>query len=118
MDNSNIVLIKLYCGDYIIGEVSDTEVEPGFTILKNPRMFVMVPTMSGDVRAGFQPVCLFSEDVKNHISIRNEQIMATVKSDEIGKELINGYNSHITGIKIATASETAALNGGGGDLII
>lgn len=111
MDNSNIVLIKLYCGDYIIGEVSQTDVEPGCTILKNPRIFVMMPTMTGEVRAGFQPVCLFSEKSKKSVSIRNEQIMVTVGSDELEKELINGYNSQVTGIKIATASETAALNG-------
>lgn len=119
---SRIVMLRMYSGDYIIGEEEIGVVNNGITVadttdLKNPRMFVMMPTITGEYRAGFQSVCPFSEKCKKFMQIRNEQIMFKIDEDELGKEMVNGYNSHVSGIKIATASETAAVNGGA-DIII
>lgn len=109
-----VVLLRLYNGDYIIGETIDDGVS-NMIDLSNPRTLIMVPTMTGEMRMAMQTVCPFSEKAKKELSVRREQVMFVVDEDELGKELINGYKSHVTGIKIATTEETAAVNGG--DLI-
>lgn len=113
---NKIVMLRLYSGDFIVGEL-DPFCDGDTVSLINPRSLVMVPTMAGDVRMGFQVVIPFSEKYKKEIAVHRNQIMATVESDELGKELINAYNSHVTGIKIASASQSAAINGGG-DIIL
>ena len=110
-----VVLLRLYNGDYIIGETIDDGVS-NMIDLSNPRTLIMVPTMTGEMRMAMQTVCPFSEKIKKELSVRREQVMFVVGEDELGKELINGYKSHVSGIKIATTEETAAVNGGG-DLI-
>ena len=119
--NGEIVLVKLYSGDYIIGETSTNCFEKGKLCLDNPRVFGVVPTMSGQVSVVFQSVCMFSKKAKKHISLNENEIMCKVGEDELGKELVNGYKSEITGIRIASAAESAAINGDsgkGGDFIL
>jgi hypothetical protein len=121
--NGEIVLVKLYSGDYVIGEVSTDSVAVGKLCLDNPRIFGIIPTMTGQVGIAFQPVCVFSKSVKKHIDINESEIMCRVGEDELSKELINGYKSEVTGIKIASASESAAINSDnrsskGGDFIL
>lgn len=116
-----VVLVKLYCGDYIIGEISENCVENGKLSLDNPRIFGVVPTITGQVSVVFQTVCMFSKKVKKHIDLNENEIMCMVEEDELSKELINGYRSEITGIKIASATESAAINrdsGNGGNFIL
>jgi len=112
--NGEIVLLKLYNGDYIIGETSTDCVSEGKLCLDNPRIFGIVPTMTGQVSVVFQSVCMFSKKAKKHIDINENEIMYKVGEDELSKELINGYKSEVTGIKIASAAESAAINSDGG----
>ena len=116
-EHGGIVLLRMYNGDYIMGELDAESVSPGKTNLLNPRMFMMMPTMTGEVRAGFQAVCAFSEKARKSILIDNAQIMVVVGEDELPKEMINGYNSQVTGIKIATPGEAAAI-GGAKDIVV
>ena len=130
MENDNIgitastgkvVLLKLYNGDYIIGECSAENTVAGKTSLDNPRIFGMVPTSVGSLGVVFQSICPFSQKVKKHIDINDNEIMCKVGEDELSKELVNGYKSEITGIRIASAAESAAINGDsgkGGDFIL
>ena len=119
--NGEIVLVKLYSGDYIIGETSANCIEKGKLCLVNPRIFGIVPTMSGQVSVVFQTVCMFSKKAKKHIDLNENEIMCKVGEDELSKKLVNGYKSEITGIRIASAAESAAINsdsGKGGDFIL
>lgn len=120
MERGKIVLLRLYSGDYVMGEIGNGDgVGPsdGRYVLSNPRLFSMMPTMTGGIRAGFQPLCPFSESSNKLAEIREDQVMVTVGEDELPKEMVNAYNSHVTGIRIASASETAAVNGAS-DIII
>ena len=40
------------------------------------------------------------------------QVMFVLEEGEIDTELVNGYKSEISGIKIASAAETASINSG------
>lgn len=110
-EKSKIVLVKLYCGDYIIGEESNNRVVNGKLCLDNPRIFGIAPTAVGSVGIVFQPVCLFSSKAKKQLDINENEIMCKVDEDEINKEIVNGYKSDVTGIKIASSSESAVING-------
>ena len=64
---------------------------------------------------------MFSKKAKKHIDLNENEIMCKVGEDELSKELVNGYKSEITGIRIASAAESAAINsdsGKGGDFIL
>jgi hypothetical protein len=111
MNESKIVLVKLYCGDYIIGEVSKDCAMQGHLSLDNPRIFGIVPTSTGSIGIVFQSVCPFSKKCKKHMDILNQEIMCRVEEDELEKEILNGYKSEVTGIKIASAAESIAING-------
>lgn len=114
--NNKIEMIKLYNGDYIIGERQ--EVSPGMyqttvvdaVVLLNPRAFVFMPVGGGQVNAGFQPICVFSKASRKSIRIPLSQIMVTIPNEDIPKEVINGYQSDVSGIEIATASDVSAIN--------
>lgn len=118
MTETKIELIKLYNGDYVIGEL-ETENENKIAY-KNPRLLVMMPTMSGSVQMGIKPLTFpfKCKRLSDHIDIETSQILYRLydSSNEIDGEIIKGYNSEVTGIKIASAKDTAAV--ANGDLII
>jgi len=111
-----IVMLRLYNGDMIIGErVWNEPLSCNFNldyILENPRAIAIMPTMSGSVKIAMGSVCepFRVERLKKQISINSAQVMFALSEDEIDKELVNGYKSEISGIKIATAADTAAIN--------
>lgn len=115
---SGVVLVKLYSGDMILGEKDQTAtslstyVGPN-TSLKNPRIVAIAPTMTGQVRIALGSVCepFNVKRLKEFISIPKSQIMFELSEEEIDKELVNGYKSEVSGIKIASTSDMAALNG-------
>lgn len=111
---SEIVLVKLYSGDMILGEKDQSNVHPEElnTNLKNPRMVAIAPTMTGQVRIALGSVCepFNVKRLKEFISIPKTQIMFELSEEEIDKELVNGYKSEVTGIRIASTSDMAALN--------
>lgn len=127
MNDSNIILVKLYNGDMIIGtkkvpEKNETQNQQvwGRIILKDPRQIMVIPTMTGDIKIAITKVCHpFSvKRLEEELFINSTQVLFTLEEDEIEKELLDGYKSEVSGIKIATASETAALNNKGGDFIL
>lgn len=123
MENTEVIMLKLYNGDYIIGEHSkNIDTDDMYVYLENPRSFVFMPSMGGSVSVGFRPICMFDTDSKTHISIRKDQIMLTVKNIDVPKEVENGYKSHISGISIASPGDIPDLNNSNiessGDLII
>lgn len=112
--DKKIVLVKLYNGDFIIGKDA-TEIscdKPSVFVLEEPRSIMMAPTMTGEIRMIISSVCepFKSQRFSNSISIQWNQIFFILTEDEIGKELIDGYKSEISGIEIATPSETASIN--------
>jgi hypothetical protein len=129
-EKKEIVLIRLYNGDLIIGEKVqlrplscsfDTEY-----VLDNPRAIAVVPTMTGSVKIAMGTVCepFRVERLKKRLVISNSQVMFALSEDEIDNELVNGYKSEISGIKIASAADTAAItsaraqNSATGDFIL
>lgn len=127
MNDNSIILVKLYNGDMIIGtkKVPETSEIPkpqvwGRIILKDPRQIMVIPTMTGDVRLAITKIChpFNVKRLEEEIFINSSQVFFTLDEDEIEKELINGYKSEVSGIKIASASETAAVNNKGGDFIL
>lgn len=110
----SIVLLKLYNGEMVIGErVADplTEDLSVSYILDNPRAIAIMPSMSGGVKIAMGSVCepFRVERLRKRLVVSGEQVMFELSEDEIDKELINGYKSEISGIKIATAADTAAI---------
>lgn len=108
--SSGVVMLKLYCGDYIVGEISSTRESSDSISLDNPRLFGIVPTTTGSAGIVFQLVCPFSKKYRKSIDILKNEVMCIVEEDELGKEFVNGYKSEVTGIKIASAAESVAIN--------
>lgn len=118
----NIELDKLYNGEYVIGETFGDECKNATKIvLKNPRQVLMVPTMTGTMQIALKPVCFpfTSKRLKDKLEIQASQIMFRLYDNlgEIEKEIVDGYKSDITGIKLATAAEAASI-ANGGDIIL
>ena len=122
-NSSEIVMLRLYNGDMIIGKrVWNEPLSCNFNldyILENPRAIAIMPTMSGGVKIAIGSVCepFRVERLKKQISINPAQVMFALSEDEIDKELVNGYKSEISGIKIATAADTAAINSTKGNTV-
>lgn len=117
--DKKIVLVKLYNGDFIIGKDA-TKIscdKPSVFVLEEPRSIMMAPTMTGEIRMIIASVCepFKSQRLSDAISIQWNQIFFTLTEDEIGKELVDGYKSEISGIEIATPSETASINASKGN---
>lgn len=109
----NIVLMKLYNGDYIIGE--DVELEgDGITTLKSPRLVIMMPTMNGSMGITLKPVCFpfTSKRLMDSFEVRMSHVMYILYDElgEIEKDIVNGYKSEVSGIKIATSEEAVAYS--------
>ena len=106
-----IVMLRLYNGDTIIGKTSSAEDSEKIDLV-DPRAIAIVPTMSGSVRVAIGSICepFKVRRLKEKFSVPRAQVMFDLSEDEIDKELINGYKTDISGIKIASAAETASLN--------
>lgn len=110
-----VVLLKLFSGDMVIGAPSaDDALAPNLLNyeLDDPRMLFIMPDMRGDVHVGIKPVCapFKSERLAKHIKIPRVQVMFELGEDELDVELVNGYKSEVSGIKIASTSEAVAIN--------
>jgi len=84
---------------------------------------MMVPTMRGDVHVAIKPVCapFTVKRLEKNLTVPFTQIMYTLTEDEIEKELVGGYKSEISGIKIATGGDVAVVNstkGQGGEFTL
>lgn len=116
MENENIVMLRLYGGEMIMGkEVPRSDLSCSICDtydLEDPRSVIMMPTMRGDLHVAMKPVCapFMSERLKKNLSVPFAQVMFMLRQDEIDKELVNGYKSEITGIKIASVEDTMAIN--------
>ena len=112
-----IELDKLYNGEYIIGEV-DRRAESSEIVMQNPRQVLMMPNSMGSMSVALKPVCFpfTSKRLKDSLAVSKAQVMFRL-FDELGqieKEIVDGYKAEVTGIKIATAAETASIGAGTG----
>lgn len=114
----NISILKLYNGDYIIGSISSNDESSKTLVLNDPRSFIMMPTMSGNLQVALRPVCVpfKSSRLDKEISIRRDQVMFILNEDEIDKEVINGYRSEVTGIKMASTADLSKFTADSLDL--
>lgn len=112
MNQDKIVLVKLFNGDMVMGKIQTSDAISRDYHLKDPRLVVMAPTMAGDVRLLITTICapFKVKRLDEDFTVPGIQTMFVLREDEIGKELIDGYKSEISGIEIATPSQTAAIN--------
>lgn len=119
MNDKNIVLLKLYSGTEIMGKRVHPEgenfVEAMNYTLDDPRLMAVVPTMRGEVKVMLASVCepFKSERLSKRLVVNATQVLFCLEEDELDAELVNGYKSEVVGIKIASASESMAINKGG-----
>lgn len=116
MENNNVTVLRLYSGEMIIGMETQHTAElscnsPIGYDLKDPRTIVMVPTMRGDIHIAMKPICapFAVKRLEKEITVPFGQVMFKLDQSEIDKELVNGYKSEISGIKIASAADTMAI---------
>ena len=109
----NIVLMKLYNGEYIIGEDVGLEGDD-ITTLNNPRLVVMMPTMNGSMGIALKPICFpfTSKRLMDSFEVHMSHVMYVLYDElgEIEKDIVNGYKSDVSGIKIATSEEAASYS--------
>lgn len=119
MSESKIELVKLYNGDFIMGEVSSTGSAQQISMM-NPRQVMMIPNMSGSMSIALKPLCFpFNcKRLKDQATLESSQVMFALDESEIDSELLNGYKSEVSGIKIASAAEAASLAKSSHDIII
>lgn len=129
MENNNVTVLRLYSGEMIIGTEDLREGNSEKPILaeyrlKDPRTIVMVPTMRGDIHIAMKPICapFAVKRLEKEIAVPFGQVMFKLDQSEIDKELVNGYKSEISGIKIASATDTMAISAnkqqGSGEFIL
>lgn len=106
-----IAMIKLYNGDFIMGEVDENNSDSKSLHIGNPRQLMMMPTMAGSMGMALKPICFpfRCERLKNSMNIEASQILFTLWEEEIDTDIINGYKSEVSGIKIASAAEAASF---------
>ena len=116
MENNNVTVLRLYNGEMIIGTEDLQEGNSEKPILaeyrlKDPRIIVMVPSMRGDIHIAMKPVCspFAVKRLEKDLVVPFGQVMFKLDQSEIDKELVNGYKSEISGIKIASAADTMAI---------
>ena len=112
MENNKAVMVKMYNGDFVMGTVDKDAIEDNATIVLNdPRNFIMAPTINGTVGVALRPmVAPFKVPrLEKAIEIRRDQVMFMLDESELDNDIVNGYKSEISGIKIASAAEAAKL---------
>lgn len=123
--NTEIELLKLYNGEYIIGKFDSMSENDDRIGLGDPRLILFVPTRTGEMAAIVKPICFpfTSNRLKEFIEIYKNQIEYRLfdKLGEIEKDIIDGYNSEVAGIEIASTADMNAMtskNTNAGGLII
>lgn len=119
MEEGKITLLRLWCGEMIMGRTAPSGNQFAH-VLEDPRTVIMAPTMRGDVRVAIRPVCTPFEcaRLEKSMTVPFTQVMYALDESEIEKELLDGYRSEVSGIKIATGGDMAVVNatkGQGGD---
>ena len=111
MENEKVVMLKLYNGDFMIGTIDSETKDDSKIYLNDPRDFAIVPTMAGSIQIALRPICspFKSNRLKKACEVRKDQILFMLNEDEIDNEVVNGYKSEISGLKIASAAETASI---------
>ena len=111
MKTEDIVLARLFSGELIIGQKSK-DIEEGKVTLDEPRTIAMVPTMSGSVQVALRPICapFTCPRLTKQYAVPESQVMFILSSDEIEKELVNGYISEVTGIAVASGADAIAVS--------
>ena len=112
MKEMKIALVKLYNGDFIIGECDETTMTVHILCMQNPRQLMMMPIMTESISGMvLKPICFpfRCERLKDRISIDISQILFIMWEDEIDTDVVNGYKSEVSGIKIANAAEAASI---------
>lgn len=113
METDKIVLVKTFSGDMILGKkVEDANAMMQFIVtLKDPRVVVIAPTMTGTVRIALGTVCepFKVQRLKEKVEIPKSQIFFELDESEIDNELVNGYKSEVAGIKLASAADIAKM---------
>ena len=111
MENEKVVMLKLYNGDFMIGTIDSESKDDSNIYLNDPRDFAIMPTMAGGIQVALRPICspFKSNRLKKACEVRKDQILFILNEDEIDNEVVNGYKSEISGIKIASAAETASI---------
>lgn len=117
MSKNKIVALKLYGGEMLIGEEDEPKLETGLTValqrvLVNPRRIAIGASMMGDISVAIIPITspFKSERYEKRMSVNSMQVMYELNEDELGKELVDEYKSEVSGIRIASASETNSVN--------
>ena len=116
--NNKVKLVKLFSGDMVIGTVEEPVADSPmmeFNVnLCNPRQVAIVPTMNGTMRVALGSICepFNVKRLKEAVSIPKSQVMFVLEEEEIDNQLINGYKSEVSGIRIASTEDTAALSNG------
>lgn len=105
-----IALVKLYNGDFIMGECTENTTDTHLC-MQNPRQLMMMPTMAGTMSMALKPICFpfRCERLKGEVRLESNQILFTMWEDEIDNDIINGYKSEVSGITIASAAEAASI---------
>ena len=112
--NERTVLLKLYSGEMIMGKKISTNEDTmmSFTeTLHDPREVMIAPTVTGSVRVVLGSVCepFNVKRLKESVAIQKSQILFELSEDEIESELLAGYKSEISGIKLASPADVSAV---------
>lgn len=106
-----IVLVRLICGDYIIGKLNAGMDK---LTLKDPRLIIMAPMQTGEMGVFFKPICypFTSQRLKEEVELYNSQVefMLYDQLNEIDKQFIDGYQTELSGIQIASQADLNSLN--------
>ena len=107
-----VSILKLYNGDYIIGTLSSNDESNPTIVLNDPRSFIMMPGMTGELQVALRPICMpfNSSRLKKEIAIRRDQVLFILDEDEIDKEVVNGYRSEISGIHVASNADLSKID--------
>lgn len=112
MNDDKIKLIKLYSGEMIIGEIENCESDSSKLLIFNPRSVFVAHSLTGGLQIVIGNVCepFKVERLSKELTVFHREILFAIESSELPKEVIDGYKSEVSGIQIASASDTAALN--------
>lgn len=108
---NKIVMLRLYGGEMVMGEVNPVQGDPGKVSLLNPRVFAVMPSFGGQVHAGFRPVSMFDKDLDKEVAVSSAQVWFETPSEKIPKEIVDRYFSEVSGINIASGADIAAVSG-------
>ena len=112
MENNKVVMVKMYNGDFVMGTIDRDAIEDNATIMLNdPRNFIMAPTMNGTVGVALRPMAAPFKvpRLEKSIEVRRDQVMFMLDESELDNDIVNGYKSEVSGIKMASVAEAASI---------